>query len=188
MKQMKMLSLVFAILFVSMSALAASMEGKSELRLDGALQNVSTDYGDSSTISAQIVFNKFLSDQFSLGVAFRPTIQEDSPDEGDSTTRQNVCILGRGDFYLATGDSQFVPYGGAHAGVNNYSYQNGEADESSSVLTYGVQGGGKFFVDEKTSLNLELDISIYELDAESEYEDSQEVNVVTFLVGYSYYF
>ena len=188
MKQMKMLSLVFAILFVSMSALAASMEGKSELRLDGSLQNISTDNGDVQTIAAQIVYNKFLSDQFSLGVAFRPTIQEESPDGGESTTVQNIFFLGRGDFYMATGDSQFVPYGGAHAGVINYTYEKGDTDESSSVLTYGVQGGGKFFVDEKTSLNLELDISIYEMDSESEYEDSQEVNVVTFLVGYSYYF
>jgi len=188
MKQMKMLALVFAILFVSLSALAASMEGKSELRLDGSLQNVSTDYGDTKSIAAQIVFNKFLTDQFSLGVAFRPTIQEEEPDEGDNSTVQNIFFLGRGDFYMATGDSQFVPYGGVHAGVNNYSYESGGSDESSSVLTYGVQGGGKFFVDEKTSLNLELDISIYELDSESEYEDSQDVNVVTFLVGYSYYF
>ncbi|HPT16375.1 MAG TPA: hypothetical protein PK388_03745, partial [Kiritimatiellia bacterium] len=153
MKQMKLLALAFVILFVSLSAWAASMEGKSELRLDGSLQNVSTDNGDVQTIAAQIVYNKFLSDQFSLGVAFRPTIQEESPDEGDSTTIQNIFFLGRGDFYLATGDSQFVPYGGAHAGVINYTYENGGSDESSSVLTYGVQGGGKFFVDEKTSLN-----------------------------------
>jgi hypothetical protein len=185
MKQLKLLSLVFAIVFVSLSAWAASMDGKSELRIDGALQNVSTDNGDTRSITAQIVYNKFLSDQFSLGVAFRPTMQEREPDEGDSETMAQMFFLGRGDYYLAAGDSPFVPYAGAHAGFIHYTWDSGGNDDSETVLTYGLQGGGKYFVGENTSLNLELDLSMYEMDSG---DDSSDVTVISFLVGYSFYF
>jgi len=168
---------------------AGTQAGKSELRIDGSLQNMSMDSSDSTMLSGQIVYNKFLSDQFSLGAAIRPMIQTQSSDYGDDQTTSFLFLLGRGDFYLTGGESSFVPYIGAHAGVINYEYDMGGDDSTSeSVLTYGIQGGGKFFVNENTSFNIELDLSIYSPETEDDYGDSEDVTVTTVLFGYSVYF
>ncbi len=165
---------------------AGTQAGKSELRLDGVFQNMKQDDNNISQLSAQIVYNKFISDQLSLGVAIRPSVQK-SDQNNDDSTASYVFFLGRGDFYLNTGDSSFVPYIGAHAGVINYKVDADNYNSSETVFTYGGQGGGKYFVSENTSFNVELDVSIYKPD-EKKSSDSEDIVATSVLFGYSVYF
>ena len=182
------LGLVFA-----ESARAATMGGRSELRVDGSLMSTTYRESDTLTFSGQIVFNRFLADFVSLGISLRPSISTSSNDDSDDeTTSRQLFILGRVDFYIPTGArSPFVPYGGLHAGAINYAYESGGDDEdTATVVTGGGQIGAKLFITEKTSLNFELDGSVYkpEDDEYSGDEDDENVTVATFTVGYSVYF
>ena len=175
------------------SARAATMGGKSELRVDGSIMSTTYRESDTLTVSGQIVFNRFLADFVSLGISLRPSISTSSNDDSDDeTTSRQLFILGRVDFYIPTGArSPFVPYGGLHAGAINYAYESGGDDEdTATVVTGGGQIGAKLFITEKTSLNFELDGSVYkpEDDEYSGDENDENVTVATFTVGYSVYF
>ncbi len=176
------------------SARAATMGGKSELRVAGTIANTSDANSDSLAVSGQIVFNRFLADFVSIGIELSPTLSTSSYDNSDDeTTSRSLFLLGRVDFYIPTGArSPFVPYGGLHAGVNNYASEYGDNDENTAtVVTGGGQIGAKFFLTEKTSLNFELNGSIYQREEEDEWaddEDDNNVTVVMFNIGYSVYF
>ena len=188
MKRMLVFVFVAFAFMCTSNILAGTTAGESELRIDGAIQNTSTEYSDTRSISGQLTYNHFLSDQFSIGGSIRPMIQTSDPDNGEETTSSMLFLLGRGDLYLSTDNDDFVPYIGAHAGVINYEFDTGSGDsESESVLTYGIQGGIKMFVSENTSFNIEVDLSIYTPESDNG-GDEDDVTVTSVLFGYSVYF
>jgi len=162
-------------LFAAASSFAGTKAGQSEVQVQGALQNVSYADNDSSELTVQLVYNKFIRDEVSVGCTFRPTMQKTD----DQTTRQ-LFLLGRGDYYFAA-KSTYVPYAGAHLGFINYD----RGEYSKTVFTYGLQGGWKFFVSENISWNLELDYSLYSAETDV---GSKDVKVISALAGMSYYF
>jgi hypothetical protein len=175
------MTLVFAI-----PAFSGTKEGQNELRADGSLTLISADQYDQSTLSGQIVYNRFIKDNVSIGAAIRPQISTEKYGDGDTEKSAQLFFLGRGDYYLATdGSSPWVPYLGLHAGFINYTYESGGESDSKTVLTYGLQGGGKYFLTENTSMNVELDFSRYTRESDA---GSKDVDVITLLFGYSYYF
>ena len=181
-----MLAVICILMVLALSASAGTKEGQNELRADGSLALMSVGDSDSTTLSGQLVYNRFIKDNVSIGAAIRPQLSSQDSGSGDSNESTMLFFLGRADYYLAVdGSSPWVPYVGLHAGLINYTSEYGDSSESDTVLTYGLQGGGKYFLAENTSMNLEADFSRYE--QESDY-DSEEVDVITFLLGYSYYF
>ncbi len=170
-------------------ASGATERGNTEVRLDGSIQNVSVGSSDQTFLSAQLVLNHYLSDYFSVGLAIRPSGQITSVDgEADDTVFSQLFLLGRGDLYMAGSASSVVPYLGAHAGIISYRYESGGEDESASVFTIGGQIGFKIFASERTSFNIELDISVYTPEDDSLGRESEDITVTSLFFGYSYYF
>lgn len=177
-------SLLALACFAAAEGRGAIQAGMNELRIDGALQLMSTDGMDMTSLSGQIVYNKFVRDNLSWGLSVRPQLQERSPDEGDDQTSMTLFVLGRGDYYLVSQNPDQVPYIGAHAGFINYEMSGEGYDESETTVTYGVQGGWKMFLSENTAFNIELDLSMYTMDGEEE----EDVSVMSVFFGYSVYF
>ena len=172
---------VVALCFVAGVSFGAMEAGNREVQVSGSLQKTDADWYETTTLSGQLNYNYFLSDNVSVGGTVRLSLsKDDSDNDGDETSKQ-LFFLGRGDYYLAGINPDTVPYVGGHLGIINYEY----GDDSETVLTYGIHGGLKFFVSERVSWNTELDYTTYTVDTDM---DDSDVKVISLLLGMSYYF
>jgi len=167
----KLLVVAAGLAAVAQLCFAGVEAGKDELQVQGTLQNVSAGGFDSQMISAQVVYNRFIRDDISVGGALRV----DMFDHGEDTST-SIFILGRGDYYFPALED-YVPYAGAHLGIANFDY----GEFGSTEFTYGLQGGVKFFISENASVNAELDLSLYS-------GDGEDVTATSLLLGLSHYF
>jgi opacity protein-like surface antigen len=164
-----------ALLLIATGSFAGTKEGQSEIQVQGSLQNVSYADNDQTELTIQLVYNRFMRDDLSLGCTFRPSLSK-----SDDTENQQLFLLGRGDYYF-TPQTKYVPYAGAHLGLINYTFDSGDSSSSETAFTYGLQGGWKFFISENMSWNLELDLSLYSA-------EDEDITVTSLLAGMSYYF
>lgn len=82
-----------------------------------------------------------------------------------------------------------VPYVGAQLGVVGVSMDSGYGEATGSALSYGGMGGVKFFMSEKTSLNLELNYRHYDIDMDYDgYTSKSKTDSTALLIGFSVYF
>jgi hypothetical protein len=162
---------VVVVLVLAAPAFAGIKAGLNEFNVMGMLSQMSAEGEDMTTTLAMGTYNRFVSDDVSVGATL---LLMRSDGGGDSMSA--LFVQGRGDYYFPIQGSEAVPYAGVHVGM--ISFSNGESD---SGLEYGLQGGAKFFVSEKTSLNAELSYTKYDIAEVS-------VNNLQFLVGVSIYY
>lgn len=86
-------------------------------------------------------------------------------------------ILGQCNYLFFKANSNIVPYAGVQLGFSGYDF----GDEDDTSISYGVQGGAKFFLSEDLSLNAELNYLVTTIDPD-------DVKNTSLLVGLSYYF
>lgn len=187
MNTMKYLWVALLVGCLSAPAFGQVGAGSSEVRFDGSLQFLTMDDYDETMLSGQLTVNRFLGDRFSIGLSVRPMIRRSEYDSawGGSSTQTDgmIFMVGRADLYLASGGSKFVPYLGGHGGFIYYQSEGDDYDYSDTTFTFGGQAGAKYFVGERTSFNVEFDLSFYTND-----EIDEDVTVATVFFGYSVYF
>jgi len=164
-----------AVLVLYQTSSAGTEGGKMELGVGAMVQAKDDGNSTDTTLSLQLQGSYYIASWFSMGLAVQGTLS--SPENGDDSSA--VFFLVRPDFYLAP-RSPVVPFVGPHFGA----VSSERGGESESTFTYGMHGGLKIFVGESTSLNLEINGSVWEPD--NEWMD--EVTVVQGIFGMSYYF
>ena len=192
----RILLIAMALCFTAYASLAATQAGSTEVGVAGSIQRTTVEVdgydagGGSSSISAQLVSNQFMSDAFSMGLTMRisSSVDDENDDGSGGATSSQLFLLGRGDLYLAPG-ADVVPYFGGHAGIISYTYDSGgrnSTETSDATVTIGAQGGFKVFLSESTSWNVELDVSTYEQAGATGPEVT--IKVMSLFLGMSYYF
>ncbi len=172
--------LVLAILLVSVAPAWAQTEaGTSELGLSISSQKMESDEAGAevNTTIINILYGYFFTDAIELAGSLN-VIENDF---GDTETTQTGFELQFKYHFIGTRTS-FLPYLGVQAGV--YGLEDG-TDELKGFST-GFMGGAKYFVSEKTSVNLEYNYRMMKL--EDEDDNSYDATVTVLGIGYSIYF
>ena len=188
MKKVVVLALII-LMTITGVALAGTEGGDKELQIQGSFTTLTNSENDDKTYTStvQLALNYFFTPNVSIGGSWRGQGSTTEPEEGDSSTTTNNFLLLRGDVYLGSAVSKLMPYIGVQFGQVSYTYESGDYDDSGSVGTYGFHGGLKIFAGESTSWNLEIDSTTYAIEDDTS-GDEIEINILSFLFGFSYYF
>ena len=131
-----------------------------------------------------------------LGVSFSSQkLESDEADTDVNTTIINVIDNDFGEthttqtglelqlkYHFIGAITSFLPYLGVEAGV--YGLDDGTAEFKGKSA--GFMGGAKYFLSEKTSLNLEYNFRMMEL--EDEQDETYDATITVLGIGYSVYF
>ena len=94
--------------------------------------------------------------------------------DGDFTI---YLLYGRCNYNFVKKGETYIPYAGVALGM--VGYDDGNADDS--AISFGAQGGVKYFLSEDTSFNLEASYTFAEIDGES-------YDAFSITAGISFYF
>lgn len=86
-------------------------------------------------------------------------------------------LLAQCNYLFFKPDTVIVPYAGVQLGFSGYDY---DGDDDTAV-SYGLQGGAKYFLSEDLSVNAELNYLVTNVDPD-------DVKNTSVLIGLSYYF
>ena len=188
---MKRISLITLMIVLAMSHVAfAGMEaGNKEIQIQGARSKNTDSESDNSTTttSLQLTFNYFFSSNISIGGTYWGNSSVSDDGAGNERTTTTNFMLLKGDFYLGSATSKFVPYIGGHIGQSSYTYESENYENDGSTSAFGWHGGVKIFATENTSWNLEINSTTYTPEVDQGQEEI-DFNNTQFLVGFSYYF
>ncbi|MCK4911445.1 MAG: porin family protein [Thermodesulfovibrionales bacterium] len=172
--------LVLAILLVSAAPAWAQTEaGMSELGMSISSQKLKSDDAGTSvnTTIINVLYGYFFTDAIEL--AGNLNVIEN--DFGNTETTQTGFELQLKYHFIGT-IASFLPYLGVQAGV--YGLDDGTDELKGSSA--GFMGGAKYFVSEKTSVNLEYNYRMMTL--EDDNDNSYDATVTVLGIGCSVYF
>jgi len=162
--------------------------GMNELQVQGSLSLQTASEPDEKyyTASGALIYNYFFAPQVSVGACSMLVAALTDPETGGKKDMVSLFLLGRLDFYLTrSGSAPLIPYVGAHGGGAAYQVDTGDSSDSDFTAAYGGHAGLKFFVDERTSWNVEGNLTQYR----PEIEDHRSlIRLYQVMVGYSQYF
>ncbi len=148
-----------------------SMQGKQFVSVYGNINNSSADV-DIVMMMIGGTFGMFFTDNMEVnGTLVLMGVDAD----GEEATMYS--ILGRCNYNFYKSGLTYIPYAGGTLGFTSVEF----GSESDSSLSYGVQGGIKYFMSEETSFNFELGYLHSEI-------ESSDVDSLIFSFGISYYF
>ncbi len=148
-----------------------SMQGKQFVSVYGNINNSSADVDILMTMIGG-TFGMFFTDNIEVnGTLVLMSVDAD----GDEAT--TYSILGRCNYNFYKSGLTFIPYAGGTLGMTYAEF----GPYSDTSLSYGVQGGIKYFMSEETSFNFELGYLHSEI-------ESSDVDSLIFSFGISYYF
>ncbi len=177
------LALCAVALTISSAFAGGTQEGDFEIGISGNFSNnnttvTETETGDTYESSSDDIYlelegNYFITDAFSLGLAWEgnTSTYTDDNDDDDTSGQTFFELTARYHFNIdKDNETPVVPYIGLHGGLVTYydTKENWETGEQESVTSngnhYGAHAGLKFFLSENTSFNTELKYSKYSVD------------------------
>ncbi len=215
MKGIRAITLLLSLLVCSAAQAAAIGKGASEITGDFNISYEHTEVGsyrstsgldspktqsDALSGTLRVGYGYFLTDAVQLGSTISETITSTKPfveNELNSFTQDtytfNLDLFARYHFYKK--GSVFVPYVGAQAGWINYYQKQKETvggttsnvGRNGNAISYGGMAGVKYFLDENTSLNAEMNYRRYDIDLGKDAPTATH-DVLKWLIGLSYYF
>lgn len=175
MKRLLTFMVIFAsILFVysnAESAVAGIGEGSQEIGGMATLMNTSAAGTTTSTTIFMGSYAYFFTDNIQAGGSLL-TVGAKSDDIEASIT--GIDLFGK--YYFYQKGQEIIPWVGIQAG--NINFKAGST--SSSATSYGLMGGGKYFVSENVSANAELNYRSYTI-------ESVTTTTTALLFGFSVY-
>jgi len=149
-----------------------SMQGKQFVSVFGNINNSSAGDVDVTMTMIGGTYGKFFTENMEgNGTLILMGVDAD----GDEATMYS--ILGRFNYNFYQSGLTYIRYAGVTLGYTSAEF----GDDSDSSLSYGVQGGIKYFMSEETSFNFEAGYLHSEI-------ESEDVDSIILSVGISYYF
>ncbi len=173
------LAVIAMVLLTAAPSWARSEAGTTELGMSASSQKFENDDtgGEVTTTIINVLYGYFVTDAIELAGALS-VIENDMGTAQATQTGFEFQVK----YHLTGFGELLMPYLGAQAGV--YGFDDGTTDLFGN--SYGLMGGAKYFVTEKTSVNLEYNYRAMTLkdDADNEYDST----VTVLGIGYSIYF
>ncbi len=179
----KIAMLVLAVLAVLLApatpAWAQTEAGMTELGVSISSQKLESDDAgtDVNTTIINVLYGYFITD--AIEIAGNLNVIDN--DFGETETTQTGFEL-QLKYHFIGAMTSFLPYLGVEAGV----YGLDDGTDELKGKSVGFMGGAKYFMSEKTSLNLEYNFRMMQL--EDEQDESYDATITVLGIGYSVYF
>jgi outer membrane protein W len=175
MKLLKLTCITIGAALLALPAFAGTQKGQVELSLSGSgTWGVSGNGKDSKSVVGTLGLGYFFTDALELKGNVVGSWAS-APGMDDVTT---VTLLGGPDYHFNLKDSKLVPYVGVYGGA--LIYDTGHDSETTWLVDGHV--GVKYFIGERTTLNLQVSYQEYFPD------QGEDTGAVVFSLGVSYFF